>query len=221
MQLSHLAARHPAAILAYIHCGEMSVSVCACAATDALMSPPQQQHHYSNYSRHFSPEMKTPSAMRVEVAEVRARVHARLRKITPKASVCVCVRARADSPLVRLLLSMYIAQHSTNPVIKENVGVGRERLSRSTARRRNRVTHAHARRAHTRGRTGAQRNRSDPVGPHRLPDSPAPVSRLDPLGLAQRGCPVCARRAVAETERESGGRESEGERCRFHDNKLR
>lgn len=63
--------------------------------------------------------------MRVEVAGVRARVHARLRKITPKA----CVRARADSPLVRLLLSMYIAQHSTNPVIKEDVGVGRERLS--------------------------------------------------------------------------------------------
>lgn len=94
MQLSHLAARHPAAILAYIHCGEMSVSVCACAATDALMSPPQQQHHYSNYSRHFSPEMKTPSAMRVEVAGVRARVHARLRKITPKASVCACVHAR-------------------------------------------------------------------------------------------------------------------------------
>lgn len=40
MQLSHLAARFPAAILAYIHCGEMSVSVCACATMDALMSPP-------------------------------------------------------------------------------------------------------------------------------------------------------------------------------------
>lgn len=75
--------------------------------------------------------------------------------------------AAGDSPLVRLLLSMYIAQQNTNPVIKENVGAGRERLSRSTAAEE---TGSEPRtRTHT--HTGTHRTGSDPQT-HRQTDGP-------------------------------------------------
>ena len=54
----------------------------------------------------------------------------------------------ADSPLVRLLLSMYIAQQNTNPVIKETLVRGRSG-SPVHSSRRNRFTHTPAR-THTR-----------------------------------------------------------------------
>lgn len=148
--------------------------------------------------------------------------------------------ARADSPLVRLLLSMYIAQQSTNPVIKEMLVWGE---SGSPGPQHAEETGSRAR-AHTHRQGGPEPsgNRSDPsrttptVRTGWQDDRRATVRRLEPLDLAQRGCPVCARRAVArregrERERERargggvGGEEAgktEGrEMCRFHDNKLR
>lgn len=157
----------------------------------------------------------------------------------------VCARgadvrdAAGDSPLVRLLLSMYIAQQNTNPVIKENVGAGRERLSRSTAAEET------GSEPHTRTRTHAltQRRPPDRLGPTDTPtdrrsgpsaDLQAPasgwISRLDPLGLIQ-GAARCVSGGRRQRARGGGGgseRELEIRRgglsvhhFGFHDNKLR
>lgn len=170
--------------------------------------------------------LKLKRVMRLEVAEVRAHVHARPRELSGSpnnpSAVRAWVRARADSPLVRLLLSMYIAQQSTNPVIKEDVGWG-ESGSPGPRRAEESGSHALTHDAHTR-QGGPEPSRSvgsladHTEGPARLPDRCAPGGRLDPLGLAQRGCPVCARRAVAgrsEGERERGGEREGGREVSF------
>ena len=145
-----------------------------------------------------------------------------------------CGKRKTLSPLVRLLLSMYIAQQSTNPVIKRRWCGERAALPVHGTQKKPGHTLTHAR-AHTGeggpGATGTVRT----LFPDRLAGPPTgPASGSDALGSAQRGRPVCARRAVAEEERRrererenERGREwqresaREGERCRFHDNKLR
>lgn len=159
--------------------------------------------------------------------------------------MCACVHAH--SPLARLLLSMYIAQQNTNPVIKKNVGAGRVRLSRSTAgeetgslhshtdSRTHRLTHTHARARQT------ERNDSEPHGPAVRSRATVCSSRDgcggDTRSVWSRGLPgVCERQAAAEREQgggsdggggmeeQSGEEGSSGEVCErggFHDNKLR
>lgn len=151
--------------------------------------------------------------------------------------------ARADSPLVRLLLSMYIAQQSTNPVIKEMLVWGE---SGSPGPQHAEETGSRARtRAHTQtGRTGTQRKPFRPLsdhtdGPDRLAgrptgDSPeVGASRSGSEGLpGVRAAGGGRERGERERERASergggGEREREAgktegrEMCRFHDNKLR
>lgn len=125
----------------------MSVSVCACttAGVSARMSPPNTlpHPHHQDYSSDvkkniYPNKIKANGTRRARRGCSRACAREPVQRLSAGIwSVCargadVC-DAAGDSPLVRLLLSMYIAQQNTNPVIKENVGAGRERLSRSTA----------------------------------------------------------------------------------------
>lgn len=128
----------------------MSVSVCACttAGVSARMSPPNTlPHPHLPHHQDYSSDVKKniyPNKIKANWTRRARRGCSRTCAREPVQRLSagiwsVCARgadvcdAAGDSPLVRLLLSMYIAQQNTNPVIKENVGAGRERLSRSTA----------------------------------------------------------------------------------------
>lgn len=132
------------------------------------------------------------------------------------ACLCMCACVHAHSPLARLLLSMYIAQQNTNPVIKKNVGAGRVRLSRSTAGEETGSLHSHTD-SRTHAHTGSLTHTRAPVRPSgtirsrtdRLTEaerrSAAPGMDVEetPARYGPEGCPVCV--SARRRQSASGG----------------